>query len=91
MSGLHGAAAAAGPLLPLRGHRLLLSIGGALVRLGGRLIDVDLVAHGAPADSVMPVPIALPPLFHVGIVVKDLDRAVTDYEKRSGRDLPRLN
>jgi len=32
----------------------------------------------------MPVPIALPPLFHVGIVVEDFDRAVADYEKRWG-------
>ncbi|MEU9879018.1 VOC family protein [Streptomyces phaeochromogenes] len=30
------------------------------------------------------MPISLPPLFHVGIVVEDFDRAVADYEKRWG-------
>ncbi|KIF71547.1 hypothetical protein HY68_28075 [Streptomyces sp. AcH 505] len=28
------------------------------------------------------MPLALPPLFHVGIVVSDFDRAVADYERR---------
>ncbi|TRO63016.1 VOC family protein [Streptomyces sp. IB201691-2A2] len=30
------------------------------------------------------MPISLPPLFHVGIIVEDFDRAVADYEKRWG-------
>ncbi|WP_250405536.1 VOC family protein [Streptomyces cellostaticus] len=30
------------------------------------------------------MPISLPPLFHVGIVVEDFDRAVADYKNRWG-------
>ena len=37
-----------------------------------------------------PVPISLPPLFHVGIIVEDFDRAVADYEKRWGANTEQI-
>nr|WSZ98951.1 VOC family protein [Streptomyces sp. NBC_00857] len=33
------------------------------------------------------MPISLPPLFHVGIVVEDFDRAVADYANRWGAEM----
>ncbi|MFI7324991.1 VOC family protein [Streptomyces rubiginosohelvolus] len=36
------------------------------------------------------MPLALPPLFHVGIVVSDLDNALADYERRWGVKADRL-
>lgn len=35
------------------------------------------------------MPVALPPLYHVGVVVSDLDAAVADYRRRWGAPLDR--
>lgn len=36
------------------------------------------------------MPLTLPPLFHVGIVVSDFDRAVADYERRWALKVERI-